>query len=116
MTEHELRRRFPNASASTIKRNQAGGAGYRPSAELQEQQAGHPGPEHRQDADTDQAENKAVDEPVHRPVRVSITWCLSDKRRRDCWGMGETIADCIVAAARRLLETYAAGGPERKDG
>lgn len=26
MTEHEIRSRFPNASASTIRRNQAGGA------------------------------------------------------------------------------------------
>lgn len=33
MTEHELRRRFPNASASTIKRNKTGGAASSPKPE-----------------------------------------------------------------------------------
>jgi len=45
---------------------------------------------------------KKVDGPVYRPVGISINWSLSDKRRRDAWGMAETIADCLVAAARRL--------------
>lgn len=88
----------------------------RPSHCFQESKAGHPGQVNRKDADADRASRKKVDAESSGPVRVSITYLVSDKRRRDCWGMAETIADCLVEASRRLLDSNAAGSAERQDG
>lgn len=50
---------------------------------------------------------KEVDGRGVPQFRVSIKYLVSDYRRRDAWGMAETIADCLCLAARRLLGTDA---------
>lgn len=64
------------------------------------------------------ADNKpketGMDGSSNQPARISITWLVSDKRRRDGWGMAETIADCIVAAFGRFSGQDATGKSKRK--
>lgn len=59
---------------------------------------------------------KAMDGSSYPQFRVTITYFVSDRRRRDAWGMAETIADCLVSASRRLLGTDAAGRTARDNG
>lgn len=69
---------------------------------IQEQQEDSQEQGNRSDVSDNRSKKESMDGFGNKPVRVSITWHISDKRRRDAWGMAETVADCIVAAFRRL--------------
>lgn len=50
----------------------------------------------------DRPKEASLDGEGHQQFNITITWHVSDRRRRDAWGMSETIADCIVSAVRRF--------------
>lgn len=78
---------------------------------LQEQQTDCHQPQDGEAVHHVQPQEKEVDGRGYPQFRVSITYLVSDYRRRDAWGMAETVADCIVAAARRLLGADVARKP-----
>lgn len=53
-----------------------------------------------------EVDNRAIrpglDETRHPKFRVSITFRVSDRRRRDNSGMLDTILDCLISAGRLL--------------
>jgi hypothetical protein len=75
---------------------------------IQKHEENHP-PAKRTPKPNHRPKEKAMDERCGGPVRIAITWRVSDKRRRDAWGMAETIADCMVAAFGRLVASPTAG-------
>ena len=91
-----------NERVARGKNNQAGGERHRESSVVQEPEAGNPGQQHRQDADTHRAKGKAVDESVHPKFKLTITCLFSDQRRRDIDGCATTMLDCLVKAVREL--------------
>ncbi len=106
MTKNELLRRFPNASEEFIKRNMSSDSGTRTHHQLQEQEArGDRTKEGREQIcnELDSSKCESLDGEFDSRFRITIVWLISDKRRRDSWGMSETIADCIVSASRRFL-------------
>ena len=91
MNEAELRRLFPNASASTIRANQAGGKRVGPHPGNQEQHVQH------------RAERKPrVEKAVRKTFRVAVTLRFADLRTRDPDAALSTLLDCIIAARRQL--------------
>lgn len=70
---------------------------------FQEQQADSAEPKDGQALHHVLPQEEGMDGGSNTPAHVSITWLVSDKRRRDAWGMSETVADCIVSAVRRFL-------------
>lgn len=57
-----------------------------------------------------QPEAPEVDGSDHPKFRVTATLRFSDRRRRDSHGAYETLADCLIAAARRLLDANTGDG------
>ena len=66
------------------------------------------------DIHRDEPKEKGMDGKSHPQYRVTITWLISDRRKRDSWGMSETIADCVVSASRRFLGLDDTRSPRRK--
>jgi len=96
----DLKRLFPFASQSCLRRNAADDQtvypGIGPRAELQEHEESQPKrPVHR-------AKSETVDARVHGQFRVTVTLRVSDNRKRDADGALSTLLDCLVNAARRL--------------
>lgn len=89
--DSEWLRNYERKQSNRIKNN-----GIRECPKLQERQNAHEGTTHHS------SKKEALDGKSHPTYRVSITWLVSDRRRRDAWGMSETIADCIVSAFRRF--------------
>lgn len=102
MKSYDIIKHFPNASASTIARNQAAVEGPGEPTKLQEQETCDPA----QRGDVSNADNASQGQEMDggsRPrYRISVVFLVSDNRRRDNPGMLETICDVVVAAGRRL--------------
>lgn len=90
------------------RRVEAGHTRIRTGPVIQELKADCVQPQYQAPVHMHGQEEKAVDGQRYPQFRVSITYFVSDRRRRDAWGMAETVADCIVSATRRLLGTDAA--------
>ena len=105
MTPNELRKYFPNASASTAKRNQAESDWNRTPNLVQDAKDGGAGQPNRKAAPNDRPKVKAVDGEMHQKFGVTIIVRVSDNRRRDLDGCASSILDCLVSA-RRLLAGY----------
>lgn len=75
-------------------RNRGGGAA---SPQLQEPEASHK--KRRLD---NRAENKNTDGRAGERYFVRVIFRVSDNRKRDAFGMLETVADCLVRAVRRF--------------
>jgi len=111
MTPNELRLiagKFPLSNA-TLRRNQAGGDRAGASNVIQKLQASHPGQEHGKDADADRTSRKQVDGTGYRKYRVAVVFRLSDRRRRDPTGMFETVADVLIRAVGRFMQSASDG-------
>ena len=78
-------------------------------SQLQEQQALADEAAQRQTSGTplfdNRPESKEADGTDHPSFRVTATFYFSDRRRRDAHGAYETVADCLIAAVRRLLDS-----------
>lgn len=96
--------------------DQAGVERTRSCTVIQEQQDDCDKSEDRQAIHHVQPKKEGMDGRGYPQFRVSITYLVSDYRRRDAWGMAETIADCIVAAVGRLLGTDATRKSGSSDG
>lgn len=71
--------------------------------ELQELQAGDSRPAHRKDAHTHRAASQATDGSPRKSYRVRFVFLLSDRKRRDGFGLSETVADCTIRTLRRFV-------------
>lgn len=74
-----------------------------PCAELQELQKVNSGQEHRKAADAHPRQDKEANATAGRGYSVRFVFRVSDKRRRDGFGMSETAADCLIRAIRRFV-------------
>ncbi len=100
MTKSEydaLESRLATNRASGIARNRV-----RPCAEFQKLETVNPGPEHRSPANLDAGQNQKTDGPPGVRYSVRVVFLVSDRRRRDAFGMLETVADVLIRALRRL--------------
>lgn len=109
----ELKALFPNASASFLSANHPehsspGGDGRRDSV-VQESQTRGDQPRDRKTDELYRGEGEAPESGLGGGYSIEFTFLLSDRRRRDGWGMCETVADCLVRAVRRFLEGDAGG-------
>lgn len=64
----------------------------------------------------DGQEEEGLDGERHPAAYLSITWRVSDRRRRDAWGMSETVADAVVSAVRRFVGLPDTRTAKRKSG
>jgi hypothetical protein len=110
---NELKRLFPNVSESVIKRNSSQVDGV-PCPIVQKQQEPVQEQENRKNVYRHRSKEKEMDGIGHQQFRVSIIWLVSDRRRRDTWGMSETIADAIVTSVRRFLGIHDPRTSKRK--
>src|SRR6185436_5783063 len=104
----ELRRRFPNASASVLKRNSHGHQTVRKDRGPQE-----PKEDCGQKADH-RPKSKVTHGGNYPQFRVRITFFYSDKRRIDLDGSANTLLDCLCSAVRRFLDRYPGTAPDRQ--
>lgn len=85
-------------------------------AQLQKHEASHPRPANRQDANPDTGQDKKADGCPRKRYLVTVIFLLDDNRKRDAFGMLETVADCLVRAIRRFCEgdtSRSMGSPPR---
>lgn len=98
MTEDELRRKFPRASAAFISANLSGDPGARPCPVVQERKDENPKrANHR-------PQKEKVDGRCHATYRIAATIRISDERDRDLDGALSTLQDCVINAVGRLAE------------
>ena len=122
MTKHELLRRFPNASPSFLAANcyeersiSSKNRGDWIRTGFQKQQGDQRQSQVRKAVLKDAPQKEGVDGGVHRQFRVSVTFLVSDNRRRDPTGMLETIMDCLIHAVRNVRRQYPGVSPGGMD-
>jgi len=93
---------LPNASESTKRRNPHLYPRAGTSPQLQEQEADRDKPKDRKTVPSHGIQDKEMDAWRDKEYRISVTFLVSDKRRRDNPGMLETVCDAIIAAGRHL--------------
>lgn len=110
MNHNKLRSLFPNAAESFIKRNSSDDS----------QSGTNPILQKWKDADKGKDDHRSKEEEMdggsHPTYYVSIEWHNSDRRRRDAWGMSETIADVLVSAFRRFYGLHDTRTAKKKNG
>lgn len=94
---------FNSAWLEAYERKQNNSRNSRPNdTRVQEQQAVNTGREHRPAKNLDAKENEAPHERSGKRYAIRVVFRVSDNRRRDAFGMLETVADCLVRAVRRF--------------
>jgi len=104
VTADELRKLYPRASESFIRRNASdyvGDSGNRPSSFVQKQQA-NPEETRRDTVHRQRRSKQGLDAKVHPTYRLTVDLRYSDNRPRDIDGSLSTILDCLVTAAAGL--------------
>ena len=77
-------------------------AGPRPPSVVQEQQGDIPKLQEREAVHRDKTGVQNVDGKGHPRFAVTITFLVSDNRRRDIDGCASTVLDCLVKALHKV--------------
>lgn len=72
---------------------------------IQESQAGSDKPADGQAIQLHRKKDKEAHDKIRTMYSLRFVFLVSDKHRRDGFGMAETVADCLIRAVRRFIES-----------
>lgn len=96
--------KLPNGEWAKPSAIKVGGNNGRQLSVVQKQQEVDTGQANGPSKNPDASKNEKENESFGGTYYVRFVFLVSDHRRRDGFGMSETVADCLVRALRRFAE------------